>query len=421
MEQDYLGTTGSETFIYWNGGPYSLYRSTSGGVGTSLQYDTGKVSVDSGKFVPGEYRINPYSVKGGMVSVTEDQACEIWSPPFYYGGRNPLVVQRSYTTGNWMSANLIRKALDRTPAPNGSVYKQLALQKARSKVANADLELGETLGEYKETIQMLRNPLSNLRKHLVDDRSRNLNLLKAFAKKDKRQINRLMGRTGKASAKTAASTWLEVRYGLRPLIGLVQDAVDLVNNKRNQVFDPTKIRSARTMLNFPSISTSLEQTDSRDFSCRSNVIVEQNVQATASVQYTSEYEDNLFDRLGLSPQFLPETLWNLTRASFIVDWIFTVGPWLGSLRYNPGVKILGNTVGIKTTRKATTEVIEIANTGVNNWTKAPCKAHGNFYSSEQYVREVNVDLSYLPHFTWGRTLDIYKAVDAALIAWQFRK
>jgi hypothetical protein len=39
---------------------------------------------------------------------------------------------------------------------------------------------------------------------------------------------------------------------------------------------------------------------------------------------------------------------------------------------------------------------------------------------QEYGREVSPDLSYLPHFTWGRVLDLFKAIDSIALIWQFR-
>jgi hypothetical protein len=42
-------------------------------------------------------------------------------------------------------------------------------------------------------------------------------------------------------------------------------------------------------------------------------------------------------------------------------------------------------------------------------------------SRSSYTRKVDLDLSYLPHFTWGRVLDLNRAIDSISLLWQFAK
>jgi hypothetical protein len=233
-------------------------------------------------------------------------------------------------------------------------------------------------------------------------------------------IGYLLGRTGKASARTMSNTWLELRYGLRPLVKSVQDVIEFVQSKKEGIFDPTKIRSKKSKLAFSVSDETWQQVDLRNFSCRSKCSVEHQIVVNASVQYRQSYEESVLDKLGLMPQFLPETVWNLTRASFVVDWIFSIGPWLGTLRINPLITILGNTVGTKVIRTVSTPLVEVCVTGKSPWEKARSPVHGDRYVTNTYDRVVDMDLSYKPHFTWGRTLDLWKVIDAVLIAWTFK-
>jgi hypothetical protein len=40
-------------------------------------------------------------------------------------------------------------------------------------------------------------------------------------------------------------------------------------------------------------------------------------------------------------------------------------------------------------------------------------------STSEYSREVNPELAYYPHFTYGRVLDLFKAIDSVALIWQF--
>jgi hypothetical protein len=322
----------------------------------------------------------------------------------------------------------MKYAMEKVPLPSTDAYQQLALQKAQGKVGSADLALGEDIGELRETISMLRDPLSALKKFFSDDSGRNLRLLLALAKKDKREVALLLGRTGKASIEAMTSTWLELRYGLRPLCMLLLDAMEKVYADAKPVWDGTKIRSAKSNLTFTEANKDSYLTTILygNLRARGMVCVRDVVTVSASVQYRQDCELTLLDQLGLKPRHLPETAWALTRASFVVDWLLSIGPWLATLRLNPGVTVLGNTVGVKIDREITVENLDAGDISYPDTFKRiylndadgnmnPIKDKVGFHS---FDRHVGVPLSYQPHFTWGRTLDLWKALDSISLLWQ---
>jgi hypothetical protein len=386
-------------------------------------------SVDTGEFIPGEYRVNPYKVANGVVRANYTVGIDLDQEaiPYAYSayGRPVYSVRVGndyvWLQGEWWRIWMLKAAYDEVTPHEADDYEQLSLQKAYGKLKSADLALGESLGEYKETIQMLRSPLSGLKKFLLDDKSRNFRLLRALAKKDKRQVNRLLGRTGLASADTMSSTWLELRYGLRPLVSLVQDVIERVHDKSVEILDPTKIRSARSSLSFGPTQRWVDVKHTYGYAeISARVMVEDTYRSVASVQYLQKEEQSFLDSLGLTPRFLPEVAWELTRLSFVVDWIFSIGPWLATLRVNPGIEVLGNTSGFKHTRKIRPQSVKLCLNGNFPPVEMPqVMIKDCIYNHDYYERKVDVDLSYLPHFTWGRTLDLFKAIDSVSLIWQF--
>lgn len=109
----------------------------------------------------------------------------------------------------------------------------------------------------------------------------------------------------------------------------------------------------------------------------------------------------------------------------MVDWIFSIGPWLGTLRINPGITVLGNTSGFKherTVRVFKTEMrarSSYANVPFTTIPHAHQEGGDVAIRTETYERKVDVNLEYVPHFTWGRTLDLFKAIDSVSLIWQF--
>lgn len=397
---------------------------SNGGSGT-LSFLGKKTSVNTGCFTPGIYRVNPYQVQDGFItSFVEKKYISFDSGTYTSTVKPKLRFRRHYIDNYYLSYMWLTPVLN-LPQRDTTRMRQLALQKAYGKLDSGDLELGEAVGEYRQTVNLLLNPLKELRKFLISDRSRNLRLLLALAKNDKRGVSKLLGRTGKASAKTMSETYMELRYGLRPLIYMVQDIVDLVNNSKRAALDTKKIRSKRSRLEYGPYTSysyrSVAETSEKP-SISGNCCTEDFITATASVQYRQLIQnDDVFDTFGLSPRFLPETAWALTFASFVVDWIFSIGPWLATLRIKPHIEILGNSSGITYRRRI----------GFDSKSNIVLTSKGKSrqvlpedmlaVTTTAYDRQVNVDLSYLPHFTLGRTLDLYKLIDVLLITWKLLK
>jgi len=112
-------------------------------------------------------------------------------------------------------------------------------------------------------------------------------------------------------------------------------------------------------------------------------------------------------------------MWELTTLSFVVDWLVSIGPWLGTLRVNPACEILGNTVGVKVESEFTIKNLRGAYNSDNATYSNIEGGTGMNLTLVQYKRSKDLQLSYLPHFTWGRTLDLFKAIDAISLIWQF--
>jgi hypothetical protein len=396
--------------------------------------DKHKVSVDTGSFIPGQYRVNPYSIADGVDLGT------LTAGLVERGKYSATWYWNNYCFNGAPTSRHIKYALEKISLPGTDSYKQLALQKAVGKVGAADLALGEDIGEIRETIHMLRDPLSSLKKFLLDDKARNLRLLKALATVGTKPLNGahhkfllneirvLKPRTGMAAADAITSTWLELRYGLRPLCYLVLDVIEKICSKSYDVWDAHKVRSVRSGLTFnePKIDYYLETQLYGNLHLRGPVTVEDVVRVHASVQYRQSADTSTLDQLGLTPRHLPEVAWELTRLSYVVDWLFSIGPWLASLRIKPNIQILGNTVSAKIER-----TIRVDRPGAGDISYPETWSEVVFHrpdGSEQRIhdkvgynsfdRECNVGMSYLPHFTWGRVLDLFKVLDSISLIWQ---
>jgi hypothetical protein len=369
-----------------------------------------KESVDSGKFVPGVYRVNPYRRKQAYWKVLQQEVERVYNPGGYYKYR---VEYKGYPTSEallyWMNNN--------DPVTLTEPRKQLALQKAYGKLGSADLALGEDIGELRETIQMIKSPLKALVDFIGNARGRHKVLLDALANRKRDFVAEISARGDMEAINAAVSTWLEIRYGLRPLIGLVQDAVEKIAEKERKVFDPNLIRSVKSTLEFPDTSgVAPYEWRNGNIWFKISGKVDEMIRVHASVQYKQTKALSPLDQWGLTPRFLPETAWQLARASFVVDWFISIGPWLESLRVNPDITVLGNTVGTLVSRTySTTDHQARYNNSACHYEPFNDEAEVTAF---EFRRETNVDLSYLPHFTYGRTLDLWKAIDSIALIWQ---
>lgn len=364
-----------------------------------------KESNDSGSFVPGKYRINPYLVSREKYEGNYYQKSE------YSSSSTSIAIEESGMpwTGPLGNVKLTIPTLDLTWA------KQYALQKAYSKLNQASYQCGVELGEIRETLEFLHHPFKQLRNTCSE-----LNWMVR-----KRQLLQFLrtGRygnlTGRKAAEAAASAWMEARYALRPLMGSISDIAALVE-KGFEAFDPTKILSHRATQSFADLTVNFKKQLSFNPSSYTKCLVDLDLsrkgKATASVQYVRTMQQGVMEALGLSLPHLPEIAWELTRLSFVVDWFYGIGPWLASYRVKPGIQLLGNTVGLKTTD----ELYSTRLTGDNIWRKAystPLDGKGT-YTRTRYQRTCNFSLPSLPIFISGRNMDLAKTIDLLIIAYQ---
>jgi hypothetical protein len=374
-----------------------------------LLVQNGKSSVNSGSFQPGVYRVNPYDIYREEMEI-DDVDIQIKYNWTYFE-------QTYHFTGSLAARAFYPSPGDISFPPWADHVEQLALQKAQAKLGQSDLDLGENLGEIRETIEMLKNPLKDLRRFLWSDRRRNLRLLKRLL--SYRKTGRYAGKTGKAAAKAAASTWLELRYGFRPLIMLLGDLIEQAQDQMNQTFDPDKIRSVRAAVD----GGNKKSLSSGTFGLGGTTLVydkvtDDKVIGTASIQYRQSVPLTALQSLGLSPRHWPEIAWELTKLSHVWDWFITIGPWLGSIRVHPEITVLGNTTGKHLTRTVTCRVLE-------------AKVYGDLYAGEpvsppatgkrtlnRYLRSVNTEPPLTPLLRPPNVLDLLKSIDSVALIYQ---
>jgi hypothetical protein len=371
-----------------------------------------KTSVDTGVFTPGSYRVNPYSISSAVARL------------------GPLNLKDSFTLGtttykNYIScdshsgwANIVYSEMLFRSVPY-STLKDRVLQRAYAKVGSAAAGQGENLGEIRQTLEMLRSPLKSLRDFLMSGGAKNLKLLFHLNSLSKKQRRKLI-RSSTRGTDALANSWLEFRYGFRPLYLSIMDiAEQLQKAKRKVSFD--KIYSAKSLLAESDTQSLRRFLNSRVWNLNiTNVwfegLLDIEQEANAAVQYQYVADLDAKDTWGLRLQDIPETAWELTTLSFVVDWVFSVGPWLGSWRINPKVKILGDTAGLKVTKRVHSGKLIYTLWTTPKQTECPVDM-----STASYVRTVNNGRPLAPIFLGTSRMSTLKVIDALALLWQFAK
>jgi hypothetical protein len=352
-----------------------------------------KNSINAGKFVKNIFRINPYEVarsayKGGSGSVTTEYPA--------YGGK----LETAY--GGALNCELSPYTIftDVIAYDSLSSQRDYTLQKAYAKVGQSALGLGVELGELKETFHTIVNPLASLRSYLVRGKLQKT-LRSIFLWRE--QPGRLLLDTGK----TVAETWAEIRYGLRPLLMSVQSVMEEIDRKVKEV---GTIRREAGVFQTSRNSGSNADLLGYDLSWKRKLHLETSATVRSCVYYRESFPRGRFQNLGLAPEYIPEIAWELTRLSFVLDWILSVGNWLGSYRVKSGIEILGNTVSTKLDTKGKATVAASPRYPGQIYT---ADIDDSTYYHQSYKRLKNVEKPWIPIFTGVTRLDILKLADLA--------
>lgn len=275
-------------------------------------------SVYTGKFVPGLYRVNPVTIKSCEASCTPGSL-------EFSSSYNPCGA-RMIVTGPYMGARgqIIYGASD------GKLNQQ-ALAKAYAKTKDADLNLFVALGEIKETIELLRNPISSL--------------LRAFSKAPGPYpgMHRLADAMG--------GSWLTWWYGIYPLYQDICSAIKLIQNPPSS--KGLGMRRMRASVRSSDSKTTSTMTGVLSFQFNADETTETMRKASAVVYYRlnlsgiSKFEGPRI--LGFAYDQIPANLWELVPFSFVVDWFYDVGAWLSNLTPSGSVQYVGNSVSQKVT------------------------------------------------------------------------
>lgn len=422
-----MNTMGSYTIdaCFWRP-DNTIYYDPAGLLYSSLQESLDVVlpAKDVTPFKPGTFKITARNLSRAAYLAG---MCSLRYTTHYNATFNRITYDVTGTIGNVLTP---KTSLEMTEA-NLSGRKMILLQKSYAKVGSAKLPLGEDIGEIHETLSFIRHPFKDFRDFFfkpqywqVKTTKKGVEKLVPWSKADvlwnseTRLGDRAALRFMKEHLNVGANTWMELRYALRPLVISIMKIIAEVEEKASRLtFDSSRIRSTKATWsteNEKVLPTRVVQYGPTGVSATTWSTSNEEISLVAKTYYQLLYPRTKAQYFGLSPEYLPETLWALTSRSFVLDWVFSVGQWLSSLRVNPSINLLGNTVS--TRRKVTGRAYH-----------RPCHTSGgevsgfiedSTYELNSYVREINLSRPTHPLYLGLPTSDIPKLVDSLAMIWQ---
>lgn len=205
---------------------------------------------------------------------------------------------------------------------------QIALAKAYAKMNQSTLLSGEIIHDLDQTVRMLRRPFAGA-----------VDLLKRMHKY-RRRIN---AKTYTQAVKAAADTWLEYRYGWKPLLLDCDAIIDLAVQKRSRDWRALVVRSSESQSFSQTVDFS-NLTFSSVWKASGTLQRERVVKAHAGIMFrsveTTDFMSETNRILGTRPRDLAVTAWEIIPYSFVVDWFVNVGTWIEAVVPNPDVEVI---------------------------------------------------------------------------------
>jgi hypothetical protein len=225
-------------------------------------------------------------------------------------------------TNSWSHGGFVRFM---TEPNNTSLFASLenaALIKLYDKMS-ADFKAFTALGELRETISMIKGRALGLRSLVDKHRIRS-----AIARAKARSLKEWVG--------TASDLWLEYSFGWKPFISDIQGLLTVIDEasqplpKSASATYRDTIKRAVVELNtsFPTSGSQVLQTTYQQR------VVEFGINWTVGYKFlaasSAGIDSNNVVRLGISPQELVATGWELLPWSFLLDYFGTIGGFLNA-------------------------------------------------------------------------------------------
>lgn len=208
-----------------------------------------------------------------------------------------------------------------------------SLIKAHAKAKESNLLLGEAVATLGQTVSMLKSPFGAAR-----------GLIGKISGLAKQKTKRL------GPQRAMAESWLEYRYGWRPILGDIRTIKDQVQTQMLSNNGGRKV--ARSMLKEdryfegPAVASGNPGLGTLTIGAHT---VSLRVRASSGVIYellVDSARGRLSRAAGMRVSDIPSTMWELMPWSFVVDWFVGVGDWIRAIAPDPTFRLLGNWVTV---------------------------------------------------------------------------
>lgn len=196
----------------------------------------------------------------------------------------------------------------------------LAGTEAAANIQSPDVAGMVFLGELRETIRMLKNPVGSI--------------LRAARRiqKTKNKDSRFWDKT---VADFVSANWLQYRYGIMPLMFTYQDLL-VALDKVGDVAPRYRALGAADQTKTTSDLEEVSNDATWGFSYERSRETQTEMSVRAGIMYTMDRRDSF----GLNLRHLPITAWELTPFSFVLDWFLNTGDYIQAISPKIGVKKL---------------------------------------------------------------------------------
>lgn len=321
MRNETLDTTSTSYFKGWEGvsGWYkdkSSGNTLHGGQMTKMSGRSGVIH--SNGISPTAYNAYRVSCNAKTFKIKRlKKSTSRWTPGYYN--------EVAYGTYGYTNPQLLAVGLGGPPSwlpqVNDSI-KARARTNALNKLNAGKMDLGETLGDIRQTGHMMARNLASLASAMNHAKKGNMGkAAKALGltKSPKRSFGK--------SAKSAANNWLALKFGWLPLMSDIYNGHQAINKAMDDGETWIRVKSVAAGAKKMPIFSALTYKGSLQEGCQ--------------VGITMKVDNNTvsgLSQLGLANPL--STAWQLATLSFVVDWFVSVGDFLSALGADIGLQFV---------------------------------------------------------------------------------
>lgn len=201
-----------------------------------------------------------------------------------------------------------------------------ASNRAFAAAVKPDFDLGVNLGEFRETLKSLADPLGALRKYISDYNKLSRTRVPGVSVK-----NTVRNGERVRPFDMLAGSWLEWRFGIRPIIQTIESLIELANKQINawsgkMLRKQGKLKSSGVKLAF-GVQTPAYIT------CRAHAELAYRLKYVAKLYFTEDLPTDWQHQAGIALDQMPSVAWELVPVSFIIDRYIRIGDWIEAINF----------------------------------------------------------------------------------------